>query len=60
MTTTPPTPRRAGHKGNTPCGRRCIMRENRNHVFCTCGDSSCTMCHATARFKYRVPWKEPR
>jgi hypothetical protein len=56
---TPPAPKRHGHahaKGLAPCGRRCILRPDVDHVYCTCRDISCEFCHHELRFR----WKEPR
>lgn len=42
--------RLAGHQGHVPCGRKCILRGDRKHFFCSCGKEDCTLCNDPARF----------
>jgi hypothetical protein len=56
----PRPPRLTGHMGRPPCGRECMLDAAHRHVFCSCADDSCSLCHSADRFRWSVPWREPR
>ena len=58
-TTKPRTKRFGGHLGKTPCGRPCCLRRDRAHVYCTCVDNQCRLCHAPSRFGRTTARVEP-
>lgn len=50
----PKTPIIAGHGLRAaPCGRRCVLRPDVYHEFCSCGRVDCQECHGSQRFQKR-------
>lgn len=45
----PRSVRFAGHLGKCPCGRKCILRADTPHFYCTCS-GACELCHDPQRF----------
>ncbi len=37
-------------RGQTPCGRKCVMNGRPSHRFHTCSDEHCEICHSPVRF----------
>lgn len=42
------SPGKCRHK--TPCGDECILRSDKRHVYHTCNDDECNLCHGYERF----------